>query len=123
MSDSGEKTKKYRFRNHEVKLRLSDEEYDYLQKKYKHSDCQSINDFYLELLKKSNIYKMNWDDFNIPKISAEISKIGSNVNQIRKKLNQTGNFYDSDMEEIQKGFHRIWQLVESIQSRLRSSVR
>ena len=122
MDTSKKKKQENRYRNHQVLLRLSDEEYAYLLKKYKKSECHTINDFFITLLKKSNIYKMNWEDFNIPKVSGEISKIGSNVNQIRKKLNETGNFYESDMEEIQKGFHRIWQLLESILSRLRSNV-
>lgn len=122
MDTPKEKNQENRYRRNQIHLRLSDEEYAYLQKKFKKSECHTVNDFFITLLKKSNIYKMNWKDFNIPAVSGEISKIGRNVNQIRKKLNETGSFYESDMEEIQKGFHRIWQLLESILSKLRSNV-
>lgn len=109
-----------RYRNHQIHLRLTEEEYQYLLDKVKLAECKNINDFYIRLLHSSNIYKMNWDDFNIPKLSAEISKIASNVNQIRKRLNETGHFYTQDVEEIQKGYSSLWQLLASILSKLQS---
>ncbi len=42
--------------------------------------------------------------------TAEIQKVGVNVNQIAKRVNSTGNAYKEDLEEIKGALEKIWQL-------------
>ena len=40
--------------------------------------------------------------------AAQLGRIGNNVNQIVKRMNQTGSLYRDDVEEIKKMLHDIW---------------
>lgn len=43
-------------------------------------------------------------------MTAEIQKIGVNVNQIARRVNATGNVYKEDIEEIKGVLAEIWRL-------------
>jgi hypothetical protein len=53
---------------------------------------------------------VNIDHTDIKKQTAEIQKIGVNVNQIAKRVNQTGNVYAEDILEIKELVSEIWRL-------------
>lgn len=54
-------------------------------------------------------------DYSVLKnVTAEINKIGVNINQISKRINSTGNAYENDMNEIKEQLEKIWQLQKSI---------
>ncbi|CAM2078019.1 MAG: Bacterial mobilisation domain-containing protein [uncultured Clostridium sp.] len=42
----------------------------------------------------------------------EINKIGVNINQIAKRINETNRVYDEDIIEIKREQEEIWQLLE-----------
>ena len=46
----------------------------------------------------------------IKAMTAEIQKIGVNVNQIARRVNATGNAYQEDIEEIKGVLAEIWRL-------------
>ena len=47
---------------------------------------------------------------DIKAMTAEIQKIGVNVNQIARRVNATGNAYQEDIEEIKGVLAEIWRL-------------
>ena len=48
--------------------------------------------------------------------TAELQKIGVNVNQIAKRLNSMGTVYAQDVEDIKGALAQIWQLQRYILS-------
>ena len=61
-------------------------------------------------------YIVNVDTSNIRAQTAEIQKIGVNVNQIARRVNSTGTVYAQDMEDIKGALAEIWQLQRYILS-------
>ena len=55
-------------------------------------------------------YIVNMDTTNIRAQTAEIQRIGVNVNQIAKRVNSTGSVYQEDIEEIKGVLNEIWRL-------------
>ena len=55
-------------------------------------------------------YIVQVDHSDIKAMTAEIQKIGVNVNQIAKCANATGNVYQEDIEEIKGVLAEIWRL-------------
>ena len=55
-------------------------------------------------------YIVNMDTTDIRAQTAEIQKIGVNVNQIAKRVNSTGSVYQEDIEEIKGVLNEIWRL-------------
>ena len=49
-------------------------------------------------------------DSDIKAMTAEIQKIGVNINQIAKRVNATGSVYQEDIEEIKGVLAEIWRL-------------
>jgi len=41
--------------------------------------------------------------------SAQLQKIGGNINQIVKRMNQTGSLYRDDVDEIKSLYSEVWQ--------------
>ena len=50
------------------------------------------------------------DHSDIKAMTAEIQKIGVNINQIAKRVNATGSVYQEDIEEIKGVLAEIWRL-------------
>ena len=48
--------------------------------------------------------------------TAELQKIGVNINQIARRINSTGTVYAQDLEDIKGALALIWQLQRSILS-------
>jgi hypothetical protein len=55
-------------------------------------------------------YIINIDYSDIKAQTAEIQKIGVNVNQIAKRINATGTVYAQDIEDIKGALNEIWRL-------------
>ena len=55
---------------------------------------------------------------NIKEINYNLRKIGVNINQIAKRINETNSIYQSDMEDIQRKVNEVWHILTFIQSRL-----
>ena len=61
-------------------------------------------------------YIVNVDTSDIRAQTAEIQKIGVNVNQITRRVNSTGTVYAQDIEDIKGVLAEIWQLQRYILS-------
>ena len=42
--------------------------------------------------------------------TAQLQKIGVNINQIAKRINETGRIYADDMDEIKRVMEEVWRL-------------
>ncbi len=45
-----------------------------------------------------------------------LGKIGGNINQIAKRINETRSIYQADIDEIKKEMEKLWQLQKSMLS-------
>ena len=61
-------------------------------------------------------YIIHMDTSDIRAQTAELQKIGVNVNQIAKRLNSMGPVYAQDIEDIKGALTQIWQLQRYILS-------
>lgn len=55
-------------------------------------------------------YIIQVDHTDIKAMTAEIQKIGVNVNQIARRVNATGSAYQEDIDEIKGVLAEIWRL-------------
>lgn len=42
----------------------------------------------------------------------------NNLNQIAQRLNKTSQLYDSDIQDIQEGYQKIWDIFQTILTKL-----
>ena len=101
-----------------LKFRVTEEEYEYIQKKYELSGCKNISSYLRKMAVTGRIIQL--DSSALIEISRLFSNIANNINQIAVRVNSTNRIYDEDIEEIQKKVKELWQLQTSIQSVLQS---
>ena len=46
------------------------------------------------------------------KLAAAVSRAASNINQICRRINSTGHFYDADIAELKARQAEIWELLK-----------
>ena len=106
---------KKRTRNNSVNVYLSDKEKEILELKVKESKYHSYSDFIRDLIIYGFVYYIDYK--YLRKYNYELGKIGTNINQIAHKVNETGNLYKSDVTELKKEMDEIWQLQKSMLSK------
>ena len=89
-----------RTRNNGVYLMLSDDELKVLEKKYKLSNCKSLRQFIMKCILERHIFVLDMSMFR--EMSANIGRITGSINQIAKRVNQTGVIYKDDINDIRK---------------------
>ena len=102
------KTMNGRKRTVQVKFYVTEEERSLIEEKMKLVPTNNMAAY----LRKIAIdgYIIQVDHTDIKAMTAEIQKIGVNVNQIARRVNATGNAYKEDIEEIKGVLAEIWRL-------------
>jgi hypothetical protein len=62
-------------------------------------------------------YIISTDYTDIKAMTAEIQRVGTNINQIAKRVNTYGGVYAEDMAKIQEVLSEIWQSQRLILSK------
>ena len=97
-----------RKRTVQIKFRVTEEERALIEEKMKLIPTRNMAAY----LRKMAIdgYVIQVDHSDIKAMTAEIQKIGVNINQIARRANATGNVYQEDIEEIKGVLSEIWRL-------------
>ena len=97
-----------RKRTVQIKFRVTEEERTMIEEKMKLVPTRNMEAY----LRKMAIdgYIIQIDHSDIKAMTAEIQKIGVNVNQIARRVNATGSVYQEDIAEIKGALAEIWRL-------------
>ena len=97
-----------RKRKVQIKFYVTEEERALIEQKMKLVPTQNMAAY----LRKIAIdgYIIQTDHSDMKAMTAEIQKIGVNINQIAKRVNATGSVYQEDIEEIKGVLAEIWRL-------------
>ena len=102
------------YRPIEIKFRVTPEEKDSILTNMKLCNISNMALYLRTIATRGCI--INPDYTQIKQNNYELHKIGVNINQIAKKVNETGNFYAEDLRMLQEYMENIWQLQKSILS-------
>ena len=104
-----------RTRTHRNEFHLNDDEQYILDEKFRLSKMKSKSAFLRKLVLYGFVYDVDYS--HIREMNAFLGNIGSNLNQIAKRVNSTNTIYKKDMEEIKELMNQIWQLQKSMVSK------
>ena len=99
-----------------LKFRVTQEERNFIEKKYEISECKNMSDYLRKMAITGMIIK--YDTQTLKDLNQKMSNITSNINQIAVRVNSSGNVYSEDIDEIKGKVEDIWQSLKSIQSAL-----
>lgn len=101
-----------RKRNIQIKFRVTEEEKQLIEQKMAQLPTQRIGAYLRKMAIDGLI--IYTDTTNIKEMNKELHSIGVNINQIAKRVNETGSIYEEDIKEIQERLNKIWQLQRTI---------
>ena len=94
-----------RTRTHRNEFHLNDDEQYILDEKFRLSRMKSKSAFLRKLVLYGFVYDVDFS--HIREMNALLGNIGSNLNQIAKRVNSTNTIYKKDMEEIKELMNRF----------------
>jgi len=101
----------------QLKFRVSKAEQDLILEKMRQLHTNNLAAYMRKIAIDG--YVIAVDNSDIKAMTAEIQKIGVNINQIARRLNTTGRIYEQDIEEIKRAVDEIWRLQRLSLSRAR----
>jgi len=96
-----------RKRNVQLIIRVTEEERELIEEKMKQIPTMNLSAFTRKMLIDGHIISLDMPE--IREHSAQLQKIGVNINQIIKLMNQTGSMYSYDVEEIKELIGEVWK--------------
>lgn len=105
-----------RERNQQVKFYVTEEEKSLIEDKMKESGIKNMGAYLRKMAIDGHIFIL--DNMPLKEMNSMMTRFGSNMNQIAKRVNSTNAIYTEDMEEIKEMMKELWQLQKSILSKL-----
>lgn len=102
--------------NRYMQIRLTEAEYEAIERKFRNSGLRSRSEFIRAMIFEG--YIINFDEEKFDKIYRLVGSIANNINQIAVRVNSTNKVYAEDIVNIKEGQDKIWQLLNSLQSKL-----
>ena len=97
-----------RTRNIVLRVPVTPEERALIQQKMAQLHTKNFSAYARKMLIDGYIVHMDTSDIRAQ--TAELQKIGVNVNQIARRINSTETVYAQDIEDIKGALAKIWQL-------------
>ena len=104
-----------RKRNIVLRVPVTAEERVLIEQKMRQMGTGCFSVYARKMLIDGYVIKIDYSD--VKAMTAELQKIGTNINQIAKRVNATGTLYMQDMEDIKGVLAEIWLSQRSILSK------
>ena len=104
-----------RKRTNPVQFYLDDDEQYILDEKFRLSGMKSKSAFLRKLILYGYVYDVDYS--YLRNYNTELGRISSNLNQIAKRMNATGNVYKADVNEVKELMKQVWQSQKSMLSK------
>ena len=104
-----------RKRTNPVQFYLDDDEQYILDEKFRLSGMKSKSAFLRKLILYGYVYDVDYS--YLRNYNTELGRISSNLNQVTKRVNSTGNIYQEDMDEVKKLMNEVWRTQKSMLSK------
>ena len=92
---------------------LNEQELNLIQHKMRQLGTHNFGAYTRKMLIDGYIIKVNYTEQK--KLAAAVSRVASNINQICRRINQTGRFYVADIAELKARQEEIWSLLKESQ--------
>lgn len=97
-----------RKRNVQIIIRVTEEERALIEEKMQQIPTLNLSAYARKMLIDGYIITLDLQE--VKGHTAQLQKIGVNVNQIAKRINETGRIYADDMDEMKRVMEDVWRL-------------
>jgi len=104
---------KNRTRPVRIEFRVTEQERQLIQKKMEQLGTKNMGAYLRKMAIDGYIIKVDYTEQK--KLAASVSRVAGNINQICRRINQTGHFYEDDIVELKAKQCEIWELHKQSQ--------
>ena len=97
-----------RKRHVQIIIRVTEEERALIEEKMQQIPTLNLSAYARKILIDGYIITLDLQE--VKGHTAQLQKIGVNINQIAKRINETGRIYADDMDEIKRTMEEVWRL-------------
>lgn len=97
-----------RKRNVQIIILVTEEERALIEEKMQQIPTLNLSAYARKMLIDGYIITLDLQE--VKGHTAQLQKIGVNVNQIAKRINETGRIYADDMDEMKRVMEEVWRL-------------
>lgn len=97
-----------RKRNVQIIIRVTEEERALIEEKMQQIPTLNLSAYARKMLIDGYIITLDLQE--VKGHTAQLQKIGVNINQIAKRINETGQIYADDMDEMERFMEEVWRL-------------
>ena len=101
-----------RKRNVQIIVRVTEDERTLIEEKMRQIPTMNLSAYSRKML--INGYIIVLDLQEVKAHTAQLQKIGGNLNQITKRINKTRRIYDNDMDELKRLMNEVWKLERQL---------
>ena len=101
-----------RKRNVQIIVRVTEDDRTLIEEKMKQIPTMNLSAYSRKML--INGYIIVLDLQEVKAHTAQLQKIGGNLNQITKRINETRRIYDNDMDELKRLMDEVWKLERQL---------
>ena len=103
-------------RNHAMTFRVTEKERDMIRRRQEQTGIQNMRAYLLKMAVDGRVIRIELD--SVKEMNRLLSNAANNINQIAKRVNETGSAYSADMTEIKARQDEIWVQQKEILRRL-----
>lgn len=92
----------------QIIIRVTEEERALIEEKMQQIPTLNLSAYAQKMLIDGYIITLDLQE--VKGHTAQLQKIGVNVNQIAKRINETGRIYADDMDEMKRVMEEVWRL-------------
>ena len=89
---------------------LNEQELNLIHHKMRQLGTHNFGAYARKMLIDGYIIKVDYTEQK--KLAAAVSRVASNINQIYRRINSTGRFYEDDVAELKARQAEIWELLK-----------
>ena len=104
---------KNRTRPARIEFRVTEQERQLIQKKMEQLGTKNMGAYLRKMAIDGYIIKAYYTEQK--KLAAAVSRVAGNINQICRRINQTGHFYEDYIVELKAKQCEIWELLKQSQ--------
>ena len=101
-----------RKRNVQIIVRVTEDERTLIEEKMRQIPTMNLSAYSRKMLIDGYIIVLDLQE--VKAHTAQLQKIGGNLNQITKCINETGRIYDNDMDELKRLMDEVWKLERQL---------
>lgn len=116
MKDEQEKKPYIRPRNVNLAFRVSEEERQMIERRMAQTGMTNLRAYMVKQAIDGRVIHIQLDSVN--EMVRLLANATNNINQIAKRVNGTGNFYASDLKDLQARYDELWMQAKEILRRL-----